>query len=317
MNLSIQNWLAEHNLEISLLQELSPGQMSGLAYRIIKDMEVNHLTHFDICSLAEVLEQPLSDVKGNIQVIAQLTANLLHNLSQIKPLKRNEGTWLAFQIAYLNGLQQVLEQETSLQRSWLDRAMIPVGGYKNTLGQFQLLNPRLQALLNTICPGKLTDTQAEQALSLIADSLLVQQMNHAIVAWLVANGAEEVEGKLIIQRLVHGLPGHLLSVIIDHAAPLAQLQKFVRLGTSYSPIPEQLEEEKSTGSSVDDKIDLYLEEYRASLLSSCSQPLFMESFALKDIYVPLKGIPIDVQKQSSLPVDLITWVQEQLDWSLD
>ncbi len=313
MDLSIQNWLAEHNLEISILQGFSPGQMSGLAYRIVKDMEVKSLTPFDICTLAEVLEQPLSDVQGKIQVIAQLTANLLHNLSQIKPLKRNEGTWLAFQTAYLHSLQQVLEQETSLQRSWLDRAIIPVGGHRNTLGQLGFPNPQLQALLNTIRPGKLTDTQAEQALSLIADSLLVQQMNNATVAWLVANGSEEVEAKLIIQRLVHGLPGYLLAVIIDRAAPLAQLQKFVRLGNSYSPNPEQSAQTQSTEFILDDQIDLYLENYRASLLSNCSQPLFMESFALKDIYVPPQGIPVGTEKQSSLPVDLITWVWERLE----
>jgi hypothetical protein len=311
MNLSIQNWLAEHNLEISLLEGISPGQMAGLAFRIVQDMDVKSLSPFDICSLAEVLEQPLNDVRGKIQVIAQLTTHLLHHLSQIKPLQRNEGTWLGFQIAYLHGLQEVLEQEVSLHKGWLDRAMIPTSN-SGTVGQLGFPNPQLKTLLNTIRPGKLTDTQAEQALSLIADSLLVQQMNNATIAWLVANGAEEAEAKLIVQRLVHGLPGYLLSVIIDRAAPLAQLQKFVRLGSSSSPTSEQLTENTSPDSSVNDNIDLYLENYRASLLSSRSQPLFMESFTFEDIYIPHKGIPIGAAKQSSLPVDLMTWVQEQL-----
>ncbi len=47
-----------------------------------------------------------------------------------------------------------------------------------------------------------TDTQAEQALTLVADSLLVQQINNAAIAWLVANGAEEPEATLLTQRLL-------------------------------------------------------------------------------------------------------------------
>ena len=251
MNLSIQNWLAEHNLEISLLNELSSAQMAGLAFRIIKDMEVKSLSCFDICSLADVLEQPFNQVWGKIQAIAQLTAHLLHNLSQIEPLQLNEGTWLAFQISYLYGLQEVVQQEFQLQRGWLDRAMIPVANHRDTLGKLTFANPNLQALLNTIRPGKLTGTQAEQALSLIADSLLVQQWNNATVAWLIANGAEEIEAKLIVQRLAHGLPGYLLSEIIERAAPLAQLQKFVSLGTGANQPPE---------STINERIDVYLEQ---------------------------------------------------------
>ena len=63
----------------------------------------------------------------------------------------------------------------------------------------------------------------------------MQQINNAAIAWLVANGAEEPEAKLLTQRLVNSLPGHLLIVVSENAAPLAQLQKFFRLGISLSP----------------------------------------------------------------------------------
>ncbi|MDZ8081930.1 MAG: pentapeptide repeat-containing protein [Nostoc sp. DcaGUA01] len=298
MNLSIRHWLAEHNIAINGISGFSAGQLAGIAYRIVQDMEVKSLMPFDICTLVEILELPLTVVCQEIRVISELTANLLRSLSQKKPLKRNEGTWLAFQIAYLEALQAILKQESSLQRPWLDRARIPT--QPNILQ-----DPQLQGLLKTLSPGKLTDTQAEQALSLLADSLLVQQINNAAIAWLVANGAEEAEAKLITQRLLNSFPGHLLVVVTENAAPLAQLQKFVRLGIS------------SVGSTVSDKIDLHREHYRASLIKNLSIPLLTESFALKDIYLSQKGLIVgesisEQDKKTLTPVDLKTWTQQQL-----
>ncbi|RCJ22633.1 hypothetical protein A6S26_21085 [Nostoc sp. ATCC 43529] len=298
MNLSIRHWLAEHNIAIDGISGFSAGQLAGIAYRIVQEMEVKSLIPFDICTLVEILELPLTIVYQEIRVISELTASLLRGLSQKKPLKRNEGTWLAFQIAYLEALQAILKQESSLQRPWLDRGRI--------LTQPNILqDPQLQGILKTLSPGKLTDTQAEQALSLLADSLLVQQINNAAIAWLVTNGAEEAEAKLITQRLLNSFPGHLLVVVTENAAPLAQLQKFVRLGIS------------SVNSTASDKIDLHRESYRASLIKNLSIPLLAESFALKDIYIAQKGLIIEENiseqdKKTPTPVDLKTWAQQQL-----
>ncbi|MEH2223059.1 pentapeptide repeat-containing protein [Nostoc sp.] len=315
MNLSIRHWLAERHIAINQIREFSEGQLAGIAYRIVQDMELKSLMPFDICTLVEVLELPLSIVWEEISVISLLTEKLLRSLSQKKPLKRNEGTWLAFQIAYLQGLQAILEQEASLKKPWLDRAIIPIQPHtlKEEVGKFILEDSQLQGLLKTLSPGKLTDTQAEQALSSVADSLLVQQINNAAIAWLVANGAEELEAKLLTQRLVNSLPGDILVVVTENAAPLAQLQKFFRLGISLSPsfiTPE-------VGSTVSEKIDLHREHYRASLIKNLSIPLLMESFALKDIYVAQKGLPIEENisepdKKTVKPVDLKTWAQQQL-----
>ncbi|BAZ28596.1 pentapeptide repeat-containing protein [Cylindrospermum sp. NIES-4074] len=315
MNLSIRYWLAERYIKINQIKEFSAGQMAGIAYRIVQDMEVKSLVPFDICTLVEVLELPLGTVWEEITTIALLTESLLRSLSQKKPLKRNEGTWLAVQIAYLQALQQVLVQEARLQRPWLDRTIIFTQAQSVTQEavKLTLYDPQLQGLLKTLSPGKLTDTQAEQALSLVADSLLVQQINNATVAWLIANGAEEPEAKLITQRLVNSLLGYLLLVIANNAAPLAQLQKFVCLGNSLPPSPVNPETGVlgiAPSSAVGEKIDLDREYYRASLLQSFSTPLLIESFALKDIYIPLTGLPV---AQSSVePVDLMAWAQQQL-----
>jgi Pentapeptide repeats (8 copies)/NACHT domain len=314
MNISIRHWLLEHHIEIQQIRGFSAGQMAGLAFRIVLDMEVKSLMPFDICTLAEVLEQPLAIVWQEITAIAQLTASLVNALSQKKPLKRNEGTWLTFQIAYLQALQQVIQQEATLKRLWLNRAMVSQVETSDQGENFFASphpfplppTPQLQGLLKTLSPGKLTDTQAEQALSLVADSLLVQQMNNATVAWLVANGAEEPEAKLMTARMCYALAGHLLAVIAENAAPLAQLQKFVRLGNFVNNTRTS-----EAGWGVSDKIDLYREHYRANLIQSLSEPLLMESFALNDIYVPLQGSLVK-EDNSFTTVDLIAWAQQQL-----
>ncbi|MBD2441431.1 pentapeptide repeat-containing protein [Nostoc sp. FACHB-110] len=312
MNLSIRQWLAERHIEISQIREFTLGQLAGIAYRIVQDMEVKSLAPLDICTLAEVLELSLGSVWQDITIIARLTESLLRSLSEKKALKRNEGTWLTFQIAYLHALQQILAQEVSLQRPWLNRAIIPnpVPVLKE-LASISLQDVQLQGLLKTLSPGKLTDTQAEQALSVVADSLLVQQMNHATVAWLVANGAEDLEAKLLTQRLSHSLTGYLLKVIAENAPPLAQLQKFFQLGTASNISPPDAKVGTSTHPNVGDKIYLHRENYRASLLQNLSTPLFIESFALKDIYVPIKGLPVAANNTNA--VDVRKWVEEQLE----
>jgi uncharacterized protein YjbI with pentapeptide repeats len=333
MHLSIRHWLATKFTTSHYREALGPDIIGGISLRIINEINVKSLSVFDICTFGEILELPLNTAWQEIPGIAQLTQGLLSSLSQKKPLKRNEGVWLGFQIAYLNALQQILEQEVNLKKPWLNRAFFWHREIDAT--SFVSQDSHLQGLLKTLNPGKLSDTQAEQALTLIAESLLVQQMNHATVAWFMANGAEESESKLMVQRLAHSLPGHLLTVIAENAAALAQLQKFVRLGNSFSA-------DKSLSFYGSEKIDLAREQYRASLITSLAEPLFLEYFSLKDIYIPSKGLPIEVMNlhnglhnhldssfsynyqtnnysasytdtKTSHAVDLTAWVQHQLD----
>ncbi|MFM7407978.1 MAG: pentapeptide repeat-containing protein [Cuspidothrix sp.] len=321
MNLSIRGWLKERHLTINQNPQLSTGQIGAIAYRMVQEMEVKTLTPFEICPLAELLILPLDRVWQEIPLLSLLTESALVSLSKQKALRRNEGTWLAYQIAYLQALQQVLRQEANLSRQWLNRAIIPTLPINGEQEEPTLSDSKLEELLKNLSPGKLTDKQAEQALALVTDSLLVQQMNSATLAWLLANGAEEPEAKLLIKRLLHSLPGHLLIVITNNAASLAQLQKFVRLGNSLPPdtINSQIELSGIVNfSTVADRIDLSREYYRASLLQSRSLPLLMESFAVKDIYVPLTGLlaeetDIDDENKNIKPCDLMGWCREQLD----
>ncbi len=345
MILSIRHWLAERHIELAQLGhhsndappyttpqmnkggQLSSAQVAGIAFRIAQDMEVKSLNPFAISALTDVLELPITAAWKAAPAISQLIVGLLRILSRKKPLKRNEGTWLTFQVAYLNALQRILEQESRLGRPWLNRAEVPAGQDADQ----PLSDPQLIALLKTLRPGRLSDSQAEQALSLVADSFLVQQMNNLAIAWFIANGAEETEAKLLTQRLTNGLPGHLLVVIAENTLPLAQLQKFVRLGNLSSLRDTSTEEDAAKDPerpTATPPLNLHREHYRARLLQSLSEPLLAEPFALKDLYIPLKGqvvkdekfqsldYPLQLAPSSSSPsrsVDLMEWAISQLE----
>jgi hypothetical protein len=323
MSLSLRHWLADHHIEFEQLGHQG-AQIAGIAFRIVQEMEVKSLNAFAISALNDVLELPLKSARLAAEPISQLTVGLLRMLSRKKPLMRNEGTWLTFQVAYLNALQGILKQESHLGRPWLNRAQIPYGQDAD----HPLSDPKLLAMLKTLRPGRLSENQAEQALSLVADSFLVQQMNNLAIAWFVANGAEETEAKLLAQRLSNGLPGYILAVIAENALPLAQLQKFVRLGNLSS-----LRDTNNTNnlnrnpeaSSATLPINLARENYRAGILQALSQPLLAEPFSLKDLYIPLKGRLIrdelinaqdsknTLSHISTSIVDLMEWVLQELE----
>ncbi len=314
MSLKIKQWLAERHIKLAQLGH--PGaEVSSIAFRMVQDMSVKSLTPFDLCSLTDVLELPLISAWQIAKPVAQLTQSVLRLLNRKKPLRRSEGTWLAFQVAYLNALQQILEQEAAIRRPWINRTHL----MREEDFDEPLIDIQLQAFLKTLRPGKLSDTQAEQALSTIGNSLLVKQMNNLATAWFIANGTEETEAKLITQRLVNGLPGHLLTTITENTLALAQLQKFAGLGKFSERRRQQAESEDFDPRLVSDEfvINQQREEYRAQLLKNLSQPLMADPFALKDIYVPLKAITLRGDEievtEARRQVDLMEWAESQLE----
>lgn len=315
MNLSIRHWLVENYIEISHIKRCSQGQLTGVSLRIIQDMKVKSPSPFDICTLAEVLQVPLGSAFHEVGIFARLTKSILGLLGRNKPFNRNEATWLAFQAAYLQALEEVLIEERSLSRVWLERELVSLGQQGiNQQGNGGILfanasikslqDEHLQALIKNLREEKLTDVQAEEALLNVEYSSFVEQISQTTVAWLVANRVLEVEAELIIQRLKNKLLGHLIAVVSEHSATLAQLQKFFELG-NYVELntPENL---YKSG----DYVNIAKENYRASLITKLGEPLLMESFSLKDVYVPLTGLPL---KGNHEPVDLMKWVVSQLD----
>jgi len=314
MNLNIRHWLVENYIEISKIKGCSQGQMTGLTLRIIRDMEVRSPSPFNICTLAEVLEVPLGSAFYEVGVFARLTLVILGLLGQDKPFNRNEATWLAFQAAYLKALEEVLIEEQSLSRVWLERELVFLGegikgqGDKGIFFANASVKPfpdeDLQALIKNLREEKLTDPQAEEALLMVAKSSFVEQISRLAVAWLVANRVLEVEAKLIIQRLKNKLLGHLIMVVSENSATLVQLQKFFALG--HYPELNTIEIHHQSR----DCLNIGKESYRASLIRKVGEPLLIEYFSLKDIYIPLTGLPL---RGNHEPVDLMKWVVSQLD----
>ncbi|HEY9807630.1 MAG TPA: hypothetical protein V6D04_13755, partial [Candidatus Obscuribacterales bacterium] len=120
MSLLIRQWLADHNLQLAQFgtQSIQSGAivpaLTGVAFHIVQDMEVKSLTPFDLSVITEVLESPLAVVRSEILPLAALVSELVQALSRKKALKRNEGTWLVFQIAYLNALERLITQEQQM-----------------------------------------------------------------------------------------------------------------------------------------------------------------------------------------------------------
>ncbi len=295
--------------------------LRGIAARIAQEMALSQCHIFDVSVLAEVLELPFAQAWGMLQPLSLVTSQLLRQLSRRRPLRRNEGTWLSFQIAYLRALDELLHQEAHLFRPWLDAAKIPLTAAQTLSPQEALENASLGSLIENLRAQRLTDAQAEQALVSGAQSPLVKQIRQVMVVWLMFNGAEEREAELLIQRLEHGLAGHLLATIAENATPLAQLQKFVRLGhlgSWNSPEdPEQDYEIVEERSSALPTIEPQRELYRAQLLQQLSEPLLGQVFGLQDLYVPLMGEPRPLipqlrPREPATAEDALTWAISQL-----
>lgn len=283
----------------------------GIASRLAQEISQEQATVFDLAVLAELLELPFPRAWQLLPHAVLVTAHLIRQLSRRRPLQRNEGTWLSFQIAYLRAIDQLLHQESRLRRPWLDTAYTATP-CDRPLSAIDTMPASLTSLIGTLRPVQLTDTQAEQALTIGAQSLLVQQIHQVVSQWLVFNGTEDREAELLVQRMEYGAAGHLLATIVENATPLAQLQKFVRLGHlaawANAPQPkidyEMLEDANPTFS-----VDPQQELHRARIIQSLSEPILGQPFGLQEIYIAPKGL----RPGSNDRLDAMTWVLEQLN----
>jgi hypothetical protein len=283
----------------------------GIASRLAQEISQEQATVFDLAVLAELLELPFPRAWQLLPHAVLVTAHLIRQLSRRRPLQRNEGTWLSFQIAYLRAIDQLLHQESRLRRPWLDTAYTATP-CDRPLSAIDTMPASLTSLIATLRPVQLTDTQAEQALTIGSQSLLVQQIHQVVSQWLVFNGTEDREAEILVQRMEYGVAGHLLATIVENATPLAQLQKFVRLGHlaawANAPQPKidyEILEDVSPTFSVDPQQELY----RARIIQSLSEPILGQPFGLQEIYIAPKGL----RPGSSDRLDAMTWVLEQLN----
>jgi hypothetical protein len=294
------------------LQDLSQADLAGVAFRLVQSLHQQQLTSFHTNILAEFLERPLSIGRSHLRPLSQLTGAMIQVESQYKPMPRNHSTWLALEIAYLDGLENLLVQEETLGKPWLNRSWITQFTASPSTEQG---NTPWVSQLEVIHRKRLTDLETEKILSNLAHAPIIGQIHQAIQAWLVANGAEERESQLLVQRLHQGLFGQLLKTVAQYHIYLPQLQKFVRIGDSSQGFcgvgagDYELLEPASPGARA--IIDLPREFYRAYLQINLANPCFEESFSWSKLYVIPRGLPAN-NPELEKSISLLDWANQQL-----
>ncbi len=281
---------------------------TAVAFWLVQALHRQQLTCFDINLLAEFLEHPLSVGRSHLQPLIQLMGGIIQVESQHKPIPRNQSTWLAIQLAYLEGLETLIHQEERLRKPWLNRSWIRQFSPFSTAEKVDI--PWVTEL-ETIRRKRLTDLEAEKILSNLGQAAMIQHLYQALQGWLLANGCEERESQLLVQRLNQGSFGQLLKAIARYHISLPQLQKFVRIGDSIhgaEPSDYELLETPPSGGGL---VDLDREFYRSYLHITLSYPCFEESFAWSQLYVIPKGLPA-YASESEKKISLLDWANEQL-----
>lgn len=291
---------------------LSQADLAGVAFRLVQTLHEQQLTSFHTNILAEFLQRPLSLGRSHLRPLSQLTGAMIQVESQYKPMPRNHSTWLALEIAYLDGLESLLIQEETLCKPWLNRSWItqfPASSSTETDS-----TPWVSQL-EAIHRKRITDLETEKLLSDLTHAPIIGHIHQVIQAWLVANGAEERESQLLVQRLHQSLLGQLLKTVAQYHIYLPQLQKFVRIGDSSQGFygvgsgDYELLEPASPGARA--VIDLPREFYRSDLQINLGLPCFEESFAWSQLYVIPKGLPANYA-ESEKSISLLDWANEQL-----
>lgn len=307
MSFSLTRWLSDHQQDIT---DLSEKKVTAILFQLTQEIDRRQLSPTDICGVADAFTLSFSELQTAFPHLLKLLSELLHWFASRKPLIRVESCWLGLQIAYLKAFRDILDQEISLQRSWLDRAIFPLGLEGDLEGDIPRL--RLIANIKALRFFEMTDSKAGQALLHPKEANFFKTISQVALSWLQLQGAEEMEANLIHNRLFHSLYGYGLETVLQHPLALVQLQKFYHLGAS-SVMESLLDRSGETSENpfFDDPKKDY---YRSQLIQSLSKPLFGDYFSLLDIYIPLKGQftnTTEVQQWT----DLMDWSNHQLNSS--
>ncbi|MDJ1183020.1 NACHT domain-containing protein [Roseofilum casamattae] len=306
---------AGRGLSQSLPELLYPAEFTGIAFQLVGRLRDRQLTSFEINILSELMERPVGIGRSHILPLMHLMGAIIRVESRYKPISRTHSSWFALQIAYLRGLDALFAREEQLRKPWLNRSsnarFLPSAASESSV------SPELPwvAKLESVRVDGLSDLEIGRFLENLSQSAITQQIDETIQEWLVANGAEERESQLLVQRLGKGLFGYLLATIAEHHIALPQLQKFVRIGDSlhwfHGAGGQEYEILDSTPAGGRGAIDLQRELYRTHLNALLSFPCFEESFSWTEIYAIPKGFSGNSREQKQT-VSAFSWANEQL-----
>ncbi|WP_414622395.1 pentapeptide repeat-containing protein [Calothrix sp. CCY 0018] len=146
---------------------------------------------------------------------------------------------------------------------------------------------------------QLTDTEARKAITCFRETKLADDLNRHLSFYLKTAGITKHEADIITQRVAWNTQRYLNQALAEVGDAVKSLS-----GIFSDGYRQELEKYHS--------IDDYLEKHIAT---KPKEKVFAETFAFKDIYVPLRAKPLDKngdENTEQQPVDLESWVKELL-----
>jgi len=200
-------------------------------------------------------------------------------------LTLEEWVAIAFPLAYLESLNELAQTNDVLQQISAMPVSEPVEQQIEKLGEFQL-----------------DEHLARNALSCFHESELARELNQLLSTQLQQAGIAQNEAQILTAWVAWGSHRHLKQALEDAEDSIRQRAQLYGAGR------------RQEGDKYD-SIDRYLTE---QIAAKPLETVFAESFTFKDIYVPLKAMPVDKNgdvDEKAEAFHLETWAKDILNHS--
>jgi len=190
---------------------------------------------------------------------------------------------IASPLAYLESFNELVQTNALLQQIRATPVSEPVQQQIEKLGEFQL-----------------DEHLARNALTCFHESELAQVLNQLLSTQLHQAGMAQNEAQIVAAWVAWGTHRYLKKALEDAEDSVRQMAELYMAGRQQEPDKY-------------DSIDAYL---REQIATKPLEKVFAESFTFRDIYVPLKAMPVDkngdVDKKAEA-FDLETWAKDILN----
>jgi hypothetical protein len=190
---------------------------------------------------------------------------------------------IASPLAYLESLDEFVQRNDLLRQIGDAPISEAVKQQSEKLGQFQL-----------------DEHLARNALTCFHESELAQALNQLLSTQLQQAGMVQNDAQIVAAWVAWGTHRHLKKALEDAEDSVRQIAELYMAGRQQEPDKY-------------DSIDAYL---REQIATKPLEKVFAESFTFRDIYVPLKAMPVDkngdVDKKAEA-FDLETWAKDILN----
>jgi len=198
-------------------------------------------------------------------------------------LSLEEWVAIASPLAYLESLDEFVQRNDLLRQIGDAPISEAVKQQSEKLGQFQL-----------------DEHLARNALTCFHESELAQALNQLLSTQLQQAGMVQNDAQIVAAWVAWGTHRHLKKALEDAEDSVRQIAELYMAGRQQEPDKY-------------DSIDAYL---REQIATKPLEKVFAESFTFRDIYVPLKAMPVDkngdVDKKAEA-FDLETWAKDILN----